>query len=146
MSRLYSADPPPSALELDNYYGPDAGPQSGVYIPIPVMTATPYAIDIRTQGASGWQAVKIEIAVDVTAEQAADPLLTDGIYYCFTKTSTTALIGLSHDQDYQFDMIRACPAIIGMGQSVQEVCPTHNPFLQLLSRNARAAEVRIRVV
>jgi hypothetical protein len=146
MTRLYSADPPPSALELDNQYGPDAGPQSGIYIPVPVMTDTPYAIDIRNQGASGWQMVKIEIAVDVTSVQSADPLLTDGIYYCFTKTATTALIGLSHLQDYKFDMVRACPAIIGVGKSVQEVCPAKNPYLQLLSRNARAAEVRIRVV
>jgi hypothetical protein len=113
-------------------------PVAGIFVPTPVFGTTPLSINLFDQFAN---VTDIRITVEVTADQAEDPLFDDGILYCCGADPF-----LDFPVGYQFDNLFMVPDVIGVGFSVNEKFNPAFPYLYIGSRNDRPSEVRIRAI
>ena len=127
-----------SATQNAHWQKGDQLPVTGLLLQAPVVTNSPYAVDLPLQFAN---ATRIRITVDVTQEQLDNPLSTDGIFYCSGDKDIGDFVS-----GYMFDSTRMVPDIIGVGFSVEEVINPFFPLLYIGSRNDRTCDVRVRAI
>ena len=132
----------PSSSLHDFYQSGLQGPVSGIFVPVPPLgdAGGPLVIDARLQKMAG---LPVRITCEITQEQVDSGDPREGIYYVFAKEATDTMAGLPGD--YKYDMARNVPDVIGAGFSVREVVPWATPYLLLMSRTLKDAEVRIRL-